>query len=148
MDNPLSTNGKLLFAAFIVLIIGLALIRPIADSISEKTTTQYDVTNETYTSAATITLSHDELIKFTEMRNQTATEVNGLCNSTLSTGILTCNTTSSTNLYTDYTYEADNYLRSATERSILSISTLFFALAVFAIGLAFALKSLRSGKLM
>jgi len=148
MDNPLSTNGKLLFGAFIVIILGLALIKPIADGINEKTTTQYDVSNETYTSAVTLTLSHDELITFTEMRNQTATEVDGLCNATLSTGIFICNATASPNIYIDYTYEADGYLRGGSERSILGISTLFFALAVFTIGLAFALKSFQAGKLM
>ena len=52
----------------------------------------------------TIALTYDNLTTFTELRNETADIVLGLCNATLPTGILDCNGTNSTNLYSDYTY--------------------------------------------
>ena len=120
MDN----RFKLLMSAFIVILLGVVLISPIADDIELAKTSSRTVLNESFTFVIdtsdisnesnivtgnatlgfTIKLTHDNLTAFTELRNQTADIVGGLCNATLSTGTLTCNGTNSTNLFSDYTY--------------------------------------------
>ena len=117
----INTYGKLLFTAFIALIIGIALIQTIGDNVElvkvgsitvlnetlTFTSVTTDIINETHavsTGTNTTILIYDDLTAFTELRNETAIEVNGLCNVTLAIGTLICNGTNSSNLYADYTY--------------------------------------------
>jgi len=120
----INTQGKLLFMAFFTILLGVVLIQPIGDDIELAKLSSITVTNETLsfttvttdisnesqtntensTASANYTLTYNNLTAFTELRNQSATVVNGLCNVTLSSGTLYCNETNSTNLFSDYTY--------------------------------------------
>ena len=219
--------SKLLFAAFIVLIIGLSLIQSIGDDVELAKIGSITVTNETLTftsvttdiSNETITLTadnttgtttYDDLTILTALRNSTtSTTLIGQCNVTLSSGDLKCNATGSDGsvIYADYTYistrtdtlahdeiisldavrnasagsndyvatcdiilstgfinctnphdgttgyadykwEPDTYVHSASARTALTLTVLFFALAILAIAVGFGWKSFIEGKLI
>lgn len=221
----IDTQGKLLFGAFIAILIGVALIQSIGDDVELAKTSSYTVTNETLSftitatvsneskttlgdsSGFTITLNNDDLVSFSELRNTTANVVTSSCNITLTTGSLQCNMTNSSRLYADYTYytntvddylandeivsldavrnsstgskvftttcdfvsstgyvnctnphsttgyvdykwEPDTYVHSSAARTALTSTVMFFALAIWAIGLGFAWKSFKEGKLI
>ena len=116
--------GKLLFTAFIVLIIGLAFIQTIGDDVELAkvgsitvlnetltfTSVTTDISNESITLTAgntTGTTAYDDLTILTALRNSTTSlSLIGQCNVTLTSGGLVCNRTDSTGsvIYADYTY--------------------------------------------
>ena len=223
------SNGmKLLFSAFIVLLIGVVLIQPIADSITSVSTGSITVLNETlefvsvttvvlnesqnltngtgtsphnltgsldfndltvitairnltnedklsscnitlssggiicnftgypanlffdytYISGRTETLANDELISLDALRNVTSEGILGFCNVTLASGDLVCNNTYSATGFADYKYTPDNFVRGSAARTILNLTILFFALLILAIGIGFAMKSLKESGMM
>jgi len=119
----INTQGKLLISAFIIILLGVILIAPLADDVEEVSTGSVIVTNETLSwsslttavsnesatlssnaTSSTGNLSNDDLTAFTAMRNETSEIVTNYCNITLFTGRLQCNNTGSQNVYVDYTY--------------------------------------------
>jgi len=103
----------------------------------------------TYVSGKTESTYYDALTTLSALRNVTSEDIIGYCNVTLSTGALVCNNTYSTVGYADYTYETDvAYVRSSTTRSILTITVLFFAVAIVVLGIGYAIKSFKEGNLM
>ncbi len=215
----INTQGKLLLAAFIVILLGIVLIQPIGDDVESVktsslsatnetlafTTVTTDISNESQTNTgnasigATYTLTYNDLSAFTAVRNQSATVVTSDCNATLSSGVAVCNATNSTNLFFDYTYISgrtetlandeliavdalrnetsdditglcnvtlstgglvcnntyssvgyadyryipDNYVRSPAARTLLTITVLFFAIAVLILGITYAWSALK-----
>ena len=139
-------QGKLLFTAFIVILVGAVLIGTIGQSVEDVKVATNKVTNESHAVAATITLNYDELTAFDALRNTTAADVIGECNVTLGTGTLQCNaTTSDSTWYADYTYTPDIYVRDRATRTIITLVVIFFALAILALAIGYAWKSLKSG---
>ena len=118
----INTAGKLLISAFIVIMIGLALIQVVADDVELVKTSSYtspnesvtltvitsDIINETVTlssvGASTGTLANNWLTVFTGLRNLTSENITSFCNVTLSSGAIECNATGDTTAYADYTY--------------------------------------------
>ena len=217
MENQM----KLLMSAFVVILIGVALIQPIADEIEQVKTRSINPLNETLTLSGvtgtivnesltmtngtahnlTGTLVNDQLLGFTEIRNTSMQDVTGACNITLisgaiacnftgypadlffdytytgsrtgtlantdeilsldalrnitsenilgfcnftiSTGGLVCNNTKSATAYADYQYDTDQYVRSGSARTILTLTVLFFALFILTIGVGFTWKALK-----
>lgn len=118
----INTQGKiltLLFSAFIVILLGVVLIQPIADDIETVKASSYDIINESVTLSVTTrdianethtlvanetTLSNNYLTALTGLRNITSEDITGYCNITLITGALKCNETFDATIYADYTY--------------------------------------------
>ncbi len=223
MDNQM----KLFFSAFVVVILGVVLIRPIADDITSVSTSSVTILNETlaftsvttnvfaevhnmtngsgdnYNTTTTLTfddltvitairnvtgedvfsycnvtllsglvicnhtgyptnlsfdythivgrtetLANDELISLDALRNITSENILGFCNVTLASGSLNCNDTYSSTGYADYAYTPDTYVRSSAARTLLTLTILFFALLILAVGLGYAMKSFKEGGLM
>jgi len=110
---------KLLMSAFIVILLGAVLIRPVADhvelaKVSSITLTNESVTlsvttatisNETNTLVANVTtLAEGHLTTVTAIRNISSQVITAECNATLVTGVLKCNETYSSTIYVDYTF--------------------------------------------
>ena len=104
----------------------------------------------TYISGRTETLANDEIISVSAMRNGTSPSASILaaCNVTLSTGGLICDNTHHSVGLIDYTYTPDTFVRSSAARTILTLTILFFALLVLAVGIGFAIKSMKDAGLM
>lgn len=117
--------GKLLFTAFIAIIIGVALIQPLGDSVESVKVGSVTVLNETlsFTSVTTDivneslalinnsnnnlsgTLTFDDLTIITGIRNISAQSLLGACNITLSDASVICNHTGyPADIFVDYTY--------------------------------------------
>ena len=145
MENQIN----LLISAFIVIILGVVLIGPIGDDVELVKTSSYDAANETVTlsaahTASTGTLTNDKLISLSALRNETSDNIIGHCNITLVTGGLKCNATNSTTAYADYIWESNTpYIRGATTKTLITLVILFFAIAILAIGLGFAVKAFK-----
>jgi len=141
MDNNL---GKLLIA-FVLLILGLSLIKPVADNVYANTHTD-SVTNEglTFTAGADTT-TYDDLIGYTAIRNATNAARTGECNVTLSSGYVKCNATAFIGAtgFIDYTYNPPMYVKNGTARSLLSLLNIFFALGVLSLSVALAYSALK-----
>ncbi len=123
MPNTQGNLLTLLFSAFIIIILGVVLIRPIADDVAltkvslntitnesiSLTATTVDVINETLTMDAdniTATLVNNYLTALTEVLNVTGEDISSECNVTLTTGVLICNTTNSNKINASYTYNS------------------------------------------
>ncbi len=102
----------------------------------------------TYISGRTDTLANDELISLDALRNITSENILGFCNVTLASGDLVCNNTYSATGFADYKYTPDNFVRSSTARTLLTLTILFFALFVLAMGIIFTVRSFKDGKIM
>jgi len=119
----LESQGKLLFAAFFSILIGVVLIQPISNDIELAGVSSYSVTNESVTLTGTTgtitnetlnltsgengTLDHFNISAVTEIRNFSSTVITSGCNVTYATGFVKCNltVTDTTNrTYFDYTY--------------------------------------------
>lgn len=222
----INSHGKLLFSAFIVIIIGVALIQPIGDDVERVKLSSYSVDNEsvilsnvltsilnetldlsagggengtlansnistvtairngsgdvittdcnvtyqsgfvkcdigpvndsnisyfdyTHVSGKTGNLAEtDEIITLEALRNVTSTDLLSECNITLSTGALVCNNTYSFVSYADYQYDTDTYVASGAARTLLTLTVLFFAVAILVVGIGYAVKSFREGGVM
>ena len=149
----IGTHGKLLFAAFITILLGVVLIRPIGDDIELAKVSSIRIGNESVTISGGIgTLANDELITFDVCLNSTqdAILIGTHCNITLSTGIVIVNPTNFTDslAYANYTYEPDTYVHSSTARVLLTQTRLFFALAVLLVGVGFAYAAFKQSGVM
>ena len=104
----------------------------------------------TFISGQSETLTNDEVLSLDEIRNSSATSaiMTTQCNITLFTGILLCNNTHNATGYCDYKYEPDDYVHSSGARTLLTMTILFFAIGILAIGIIYVTKSLRESKLM
>ena len=217
----INNQSKLLFSAFVVIIIGISLIQPISDDIEQVSTYSNIIINEsvtlsnvlvsvvnesivltdgvtgtlantnvsvvtevrnetsniittscnvtdstggilcaaeatnasnqtyfdyTYVTGKTGTLLNtDEIFSLDALRNITSDDLIGACNFTIRTGGLVCNNTLSFLAYADYQYDTDQYVSSGAARTLLTLTTLFFALAILAIGVGYAWKSFKEG---
>jgi len=103
----------------------------------------------TYVSGKTGNLAEtDEIISLDALRNVTSRNILGWCNITLTTGALVCNNTLSFTCYADYQYDTDEYVASTAARTLLTLTVLFFAIAILLVGVGFVWKSFRESKLM
>lgn len=136
-----SNQMKLLISAFMVLLLGAVLIRPIANDIDQVNTPSYDATNETlaFADSTTIvlnesytniilptigvnfTVANDDLASVQEIRNSSATVIN--CNVTLRAGFLSCNETNSTAIFVDYTWISGKTVTLAND-DVLTLTAL------------------------
>lgn len=145
--------AKLLFMAFMTILLGVVLIQPISNDIETTRDSSITFLNESVaiTSGAG-TLANDEGLTFTACRNSTmdAIVVSTNCNVTLATGeVLVEPHNFSDNLaYIDYTYEPDTYVHSSTARTLLVNTRLFFAMAVMVVGIGFAIAGFKQSGIM
>ncbi len=119
----MNNQTKLLFTAFVAIIIGVVLIGAIGDEVSVVSLASATISNESVSLAVTTatienetitltqlgdrstgTLSNNFLTSLTALRNITSENVLGFCNITLVTGELECNATNSTTAFADYTF--------------------------------------------
>lgn len=111
--------GKLLITAFIVIILGLALIQPLADDVESVKISSINVSNESVSLSVTTTtitnesntlegnatnLTFDYVSSITELRNFSSEIITGFCNVTLVTGRLVCNGTGNQTIFADYVF--------------------------------------------
>ena len=89
-----------------------------------------------------------QILSITAIRNVTSAAILGYCNVTLSTGGLVCNNTYNATGYIDYNYEPDTYVRSGAARTILTLTILFFAIAILAVGIKYAWDALKENNLI
>lgn len=144
----LENNIKLglLITAFISIILGAALISPLANETEKARTSTYTVANESVTiSSGAGELTNDEVTDFTACRNSSMTTIStGIqCNVTESTGavsVLPANFTDGL-AYIDYTYSSDTGVHDSGSRALLGLNTLFFAIGIIAVSLLLILKS-------
>jgi len=140
----MNTQGKLLISAFIVILLGIVLIQPIADDVEEVSVYSIVVTNETVAlSNVLATVSNETLILYnssygnltyfnissiTEIRNMSSDVITTAeCNITLATGAVKCNVTvtdDSNVTYWDYIYVSGNIGTLANTDEILSLDAL------------------------
>ena len=113
------------------------------------TNSSYFYVNYTYVSKLTETLAYDEVKAVNSITNATSPSnvLTGHCNVTLANGNLVCNNTHSLNAYINYSYEPDTYVHSSTARTSLTLTVLFFAIAILAFGIGAVMKSFREGGL-
>ena len=145
----IETHGKLLISGFIVILLGVILITPIGDDIELAKVGSRGIVNESVTISGGLgTLANDQLIAFSSCTNSTANLIAvGDCNVTLITGevsVTPANFTGNQALF-NYTYTPDGYVRSATARTLISLTPLFFALAVMAVGAGLVVAGLKQG---
>ena len=147
----MENQTKLLFSAFIVIIVGVVLLGTIGDSTELVKTSSYSVLNESVTISSGLgTLANDELISFDACRNSSMISIpttGNYCNVTLTSGAVSVNPANFTDnlAFIGYTYEPDTYVHSSAARTILTLTILFFALFILAIGVGYAWKSLKEG---
>ena len=102
----------------------------------------------THVSGRTVTLANDELIALSEIRNVSSEVITSECNVTLAPGTLSCNNTRNEVGYADYTYRPDTFVSSRVARTLLDNTTLFFAIAIMAIGIGFAIAAFKQSGIM
>lgn len=148
-------NGDLnfMFMIFVGVILGVAFLNPIADSISASTT-DLSVDNETFTMPSandSIDLTGRNILSTAIVTNATGGEVIAAPNYTIADGVgtnglisvkLTANDDTDASGYAgqsvniSYNYQPDGSLSTVGERSILNLIILFGALAVLIFGIA------------
>lgn len=136
---------SILLVAFILLILGIIFAGVIADNVYDNTNT-YTVTNETLTgvNGTAVTLTYDDLVEVTQVRNTTTQSV--IFNETsdytvtLSTGAITV-LSGSDDYSVDYVYYPDNYVKNATSRSLINLLVIFFVIGVVGTGIWAATKN-------
>lgn len=136
---------KIIFGAFIILLIGAIFIGVLADNIYDLTNT-YEVYNENFTvtnaqvaSGIYVNLTYDDwarVINVSNATNQLLTEGTDY-SVALATGgvnISTNNTDGRTYYYASYEYRPDDYVSDSTSRTLMPLITIFFA--IFLVGAA------------
>ena len=98
----------------------------------------------TFVSGKTVTLANDE-VTLTWLRNLTVAgnDLTPFCNVTSASGAINCNNTYGTTAAANYTYIPDGFVRGAASRNLLTLTVLFFAIAILAIGIGMAVKSFK-----
>ncbi len=106
----------------------------------------------TYNSYVTGKLAHDEIVSLDGCRNATMTAVttNTYCNVTLASGDVRGEYDNFTtgSAYIDYSYDTDQYVRSSAARTLITITILFFAIAILLIGVGFAIAAFKDSGVM
>ncbi len=149
----INTHGKLLISAFIIIILGVVLIGPLADEVELVKTATFTNTNESVTLSSGVgALDFDELVSVDACRNSSmsAVVVNIDCNITLASGVVAASQSNFTDniLLVDYTYTPDTYVRSGTARTLITLVILFFAIAILLIGIKYATDAFKQGGIM
>ena len=152
----INTHDKLLtllFSAFIVIILGAVLIQPIGDGVELTKVSSMNVSNESVTLSSGLgTLANDELSAFKGCRNSTGgiATIDLACNITLATGEIkvALENFSDSLAYVDYRYEPDTYVSNSASRTLITLTVLFFVIAILAVGIGFAVKSFKEGGVM
>ncbi len=118
-------------------------------NITGNTTLFADYTH-VYGKTGALSRSFDEWISLDFFRNATTYEIlhPGFCNFTISDGSISCNNTRSFSALADYQYQSDNFVRDSTTRTLLRLTTLFFAIAVMALGAGMVIQGFRMSGLM
>jgi len=150
MENGNKLGMTLSF--FIIVLIGLVLLRTTADEVSKVTEySSYEV-NETITFTGTSnqsTVAEDDLIAGLTFQNDSGYEhtAGDDWNLSLTTGVVTIagNLTAdgTGTFYLDYTYTPDDYVVDGTARTLVGLVTIFFALAILGIGAGYAINLLK-----
>jgi|24BtaG_2_1085350.scaffolds.fasta_scaffold00417_12 hypothetical protein len=156
MDGKQSLG--ILLMGFVLILIGVILTGVVADEVY-KTRTPTDIVNESVTLVAaatstgqnlTATLANDDVLTITYFGNATdsVTSTGTEVNVTDQTGVLLVSNASG-GFFTDgnpynvtYDYAGAQYIQgSATSRTIINLTTLFFTLGIMALGVLFVIKS-------
>ena len=140
----------LIFSIFIAIIIGMALIIPIAQN-TKSMTNSYTVTNETISGVnmgVAETLANDDLVSFTTLWNTTGGAIPATNYTVvLSTGVLTVNTNdvlvNGSDLKATYVHYDDNHVTNSAATTIVDLVILFFALGVALLVMGGAYKGLK-----
>ena len=146
-------SGKLLIGGFMVILIGLVLIVPIGNQVALTEVSSRTISNESVTlSSNQGYLKYDELTAAaTACRNSTMNAIllGTHCNVSQTSGLVTVGSNFSTNLaYIDYTYEPDDYVSSATTRTLNRLVIMFFALGILSVGIGLVYKGLKDNNIL
>lgn len=140
---------KALIMGFVAIVVGVVLIEAIADDVAA-TRDSYTATNNTVTlsSSRTATLGGTENVVLTAVNNGTFDWTSAIgtgVNVTADTGEIVFNNSfvASTPANVSYTYTNENYIDDSTTRNILPIIQIFFAVAIFAVGVFIVGKTLK-----
>ncbi len=119
---------------------------------NETSVTNVIFVDYTYNSTVSGTLANDEIVSFDACRDSLMNAIlAGIhCNVTLATGEVIGEYDNFTvpTAFIDYTYDTDNFVRSAAARSLLNLTILFFALAVLAVGIGYVIGAFKDSDLM
>jgi hypothetical protein len=142
----------ILLITFITLLIGIVLVRSLADSTYIATNT-YTQANESLAITSGVgQLSQDDVAGISWIGNQThsATSVLGTSVNWTRAGVVTAGTGyNSSDHYgfnVTYSYENDEYVSNSTARTLIGLLILLFVLAIIAVGMA-GFKKLQEGLL-
>lgn len=134
-------NLGIILATFVFLIIGIAFLREIGDSVAATSVTD-SVANETFLGLnnTNADLDQENIIPNSEVvLNDTSTQVQPGGNYTMDyvRGYIRLinNAYNNTNMNISYNYYPSTYVRGTTPRALISLVVLFFALAVTAIAI-------------
>ena len=146
----IETHGKLLISGFIAILIGVVLITPIGNDIENVKISSRTLLNESVTISSGLgTLTFDELISFDSCRNSSMDNIfsGGDCNVTTATGEVSVTPANFSDglAFIGYTYEPDSYVHSGTARTLISLTTLFFAIAIMTVGAGLVFAGLKQG---
>ncbi len=124
--------------------------------VCNNTNSEGGLANASYTyndhSTGQLSTNQDEWLSFDACRNSamTAILIGTDCNVTIATGAVRTEYDNFTDdlAYIDYKYEPDTYVHSGTARILITLTVLFFAIAILAMGIGFAIKSFKEGGVM
>lgn len=146
MLKSLDSNKQLGIAitAFVLILVGIALIDPIADSVYDARNT-YSITNESFAgvNATAVALTYDDFEAVSEVRNSSHAVMTVTTDYTVGAadGEITVRSGTGT-YYADYVYYPDGYVSDSTSRILLNLLVIFFAIGVLAFGVGYAKKSI------
>lgn len=129
-----------LLSGFILILFGVIFTGIVADNVYTTRNT-ITITNETHaiTNATTFTLTHDDVISVDMVANETVANMN-VTTVSLDDGQFTLDQNALANI--TYGYYPDTYIRgSQSGRTLVNLTTLFFALAVVLFGVVIVFKS-------
>ncbi len=138
----IDTKGKIIISTFVFVIVGIVLLQAISDDVKEVTTATLTSGNETVTLTSDEgTTAHIEGIAATACRNQSADQTVFVldlnCNVSSVGAVIVSGLNFSDQVGIDYTFQPEEYVRSATSATLIALVVLFFALAILAISMGF-----------
>lgn len=138
---------KLIIYGFMAIIVGLALIIPVADQVELVKVASRTITNESVTltsNAGNLYAYTTRTYSATACRNQTVTiPIGTYCNISTKGAVKTYSGNFSTVAYVDYTYEPNDYVDGATSRALVTLTVMFFALGIMAVGVGLCYKGFK-----
>ena len=155
-------NGLgLLFGVFLIVLIGVVLLSPVAEKVDEVTNTQ-DETNESITfglinSSGTqifqdgvLSMDPSSVSTIINYTNGSKTTITTNCNVTNWNGTISCvGGTGNMKIGIDYEWQGSDYINdSASSRTIIKLIPLFFVLALLAAGIGYAWKVMKDNELI